>query len=78
MSDPSILKGTIHGKTIELDQEPGFPDGQAVSVLLRPALPSGDGLRRAFGGWAGSDAELDQFLHDIRRDRKQARPGVGE
>src|SRR5713226_9482832 len=33
---PTILKGTIHGKTIELDQEPGYPDGQNVTVEVRP------------------------------------------
>jgi uncharacterized protein (DUF433 family) len=30
------LKGIIHGKVIELEQEPGLPDGQVVAVELRP------------------------------------------
>src|SRR5438105_4597354 len=35
MSNPSI-KGIIHGKTIELEREPGLPDGQEVSVEIHP------------------------------------------
>jgi hypothetical protein len=72
-----VLKGTIHGKTIELEQAPGLPDGQAVSVMLRPAPSPGDGFRRAFGAWSNEAAEVDQFLEEIRRDRKQDRPIIG-
>jgi len=31
----TIFKGVVHGKTIELDQEPGLPDGQKVSVQVQ-------------------------------------------
>jgi uncharacterized protein (DUF433 family) len=30
------LKGVIRGKLIELEQEPGFTDGQTVTVEIRP------------------------------------------
>ena len=33
------LKGIVHGKVIELDQEAGLPDGQEVSVTLQPIPP---------------------------------------
>ena len=72
-----ILKGTIRGKTIELEQAPGLPDGQEVSVTLTAAAQAGDGLRRAFGGWAGA-TELDAFLEEIRRERKLPRRESGE
>jgi uncharacterized protein (DUF433 family) len=36
----ATLQGVIHGKTIELEREPGLPDGQAVSVEIRPVTPS--------------------------------------
>jgi hypothetical protein len=69
----AILKGVVHGKTIALDEDAGFPDGQAVSVLLQPALPPGDGLRRSFGSWADEADELDRFLDQVRADRKRER-----
>ena len=79
MTSNSPINGIIHGKTIELEQESGLPDGSQVAVALRPApaKPSG-GLRRAFGGWAGEDAELDAFLAEIRRNRKQGRRELPE
>lgn len=30
------LRGVVHGRTIELAQEPGLPDGQVVSVEIEP------------------------------------------
>jgi len=37
MANPSpALRGVIHGRTIELQCEPGLPDGQEVSVEIRP------------------------------------------
>jgi len=73
-NETNILKGTIHGKTIELEQEPGLPDGQLVSVTLCPTQPLGEGLHRSFGSWAGDAAELDRFLDQVHLDRKQSRP----
>jgi hypothetical protein len=35
-STPAIMKGVIHGKTIELDREPGLTDGQTVVVTVQP------------------------------------------
>jgi len=32
----SELRGVIHGKSIELEQESGLPDGQRVAVDVRP------------------------------------------
>jgi len=29
------MQGVIHGKTIELEKEPGLPDGQAVAVTIQ-------------------------------------------
>lgn len=69
----SILTGTIHGRTISLDQEAGFPDGQVVSVTVIPALPPGQGLRSAFGAWSADASELDAFVEQARQSRKQSR-----
>ena len=30
----TTIQGVIHGKTIELEQAPGMPDGQPVTVTI--------------------------------------------
>ncbi len=68
----TTLTGTIHGKHVELDHETGLPDGQQVSVIIRPVpqkLPAGEAPRRAFGGWADDPEGVDQFVEEIRRLR---------
>ena len=34
----ATIHGVIHGKTIELEREPGLDDGQEVSVEIRPIM----------------------------------------
>jgi len=68
--------GKIHGKTIELDQEPGLPEGQIVSVTVRPSTFTGEGLRRSFGAWADDAEGLDEFLEQLRKNRKIDRPDI--
>jgi uncharacterized protein (DUF433 family) len=41
-----ILKGVIHGRTIELDRPPGLPDGQQVTIEIRPIPANGHWLDR--------------------------------
>ena len=77
------LRGQVHGKIIELEEEPGLADGQGVRVTLEPIssgqlgrLPPGEGLRRPFGAWAGDAAELEKFLQWNRAQRKVGRRGI--
>jgi uncharacterized protein (DUF433 family) len=42
----TLLKGVIHGRTIELEQEPELPDGQRVSVQVQPEEPPPKWLER--------------------------------
>jgi hypothetical protein len=77
------IHGRAHGKTIELDEDLGVPDGQAVRVTVEPLpspesgqLPPGEGLRRAFGAWAGEADELDKFLEWNREQRKVGRRSI--
>ena len=62
------LRGVIRGKTIELDTEPGLPDGQQVLVSVRRLLPSGEGIRQSAGAWADAGESLDAWLEQVRRD----------
>ena len=44
------VSGIVHGKMIELQREElGLPDGEAVKVIVRQALPAGEGIRRSAG-----------------------------
>jgi hypothetical protein len=82
-STPRVLKGVVQGKTIELEQEPGLPDGQPVTVVVQPLaeqgrLPPGEGIRRSAGGWADDAEELDKYLEWNRSQRKIGRREMPE
>lgn len=67
------LKGIVHGRTIELDAEPGFADGQEVTVVLRPAPVPGDGIKQSAGGWADAGDAIDDWLDEMQNSRQQDR-----
>lgn len=75
MTPATLLRGIIRGKTIELEQEPGLPDGQPVTVTVRLApleepLPPGEGIRQSAGAWADDPEGLDAWLEENRRSRR--------
>ena len=76
MAAPTVLKGVIHGKVIELAEGPGLPDGQQVIVSLQPILPPGEGVRQSAGAWADGGDELDSWLDEMQRSRLNDRLGV--
>jgi hypothetical protein len=74
----AVFKGTVHGKTIELEREPGIPDGQQVTVMLRPSsssggisgrLSPGKGIRRWSGAWFEDAEELDRYIESVYQRR---------
>ena len=71
-----ILHGVVHGKTIELADDPGIADGQSVEVVVRPAKadkPWGDGIRSSAGALADDwTEEDDRILEEIYQDRKRS------
>jgi len=79
------IQGTIRGRTIELTEDPGVPDGQAVEVQVR-VVPettgkTGDGFLRTEGALA-DDPEWDSIMEEIYQARKLERrtptPDLGE
>lgn len=72
-----MLRGTIHGKTIQLEQDPGVEEGRQVEVMLRvkqlPGPPPGwkpEGTETAAGMLAESWTEQDdRILEQIYHDR---------
>ncbi len=71
-SDPAIYHGVVRGKTIELDQATGLPDGQDVMVAIHPGAP-GDGIRESAGGWGDAGPELDDWLRKLDQARHSGR-----
>jgi hypothetical protein len=69
----TLLRGVIHGKTIELESEPGLPDGEVVSVIVERSLPPGEGIRQSAGAWADAGEELDAWLQEVRKSRERGR-----
>jgi hypothetical protein len=80
----SVMKGVVHGRTIELETEPGLPDGQPVSVTIAPAAAINsqavfEAFRDAAGGWEGDDPEgLEEYLEWSRQQRKVSRHEIPE
>ena len=49
------VHGTVHGRTIELNEDLGVAEGQQVEIrvkLMPPARNWGEGIVRSAGGWA--------------------------
>jgi hypothetical protein len=67
---PVVLKGVVHGKTVELEQDAGFPDGLEVAVTMRPSRQVPQALLDAFGGWSDDPEGLDEFIRQVYRDRE--------
>jgi len=80
MTNTTVLRGVVHGKTIELEEAPGLPDGQPVNVTVQPVpqrqhVP-GEGIRQSAGAWADAAEELDAWLEEMRRSRQLERPEI--
>jgi hypothetical protein len=73
------INGKIHGKTIELDEDLGVPDGQEVQVqvtIVPPARKWGEGILRSAGGWVDYP-EMDAIMEKIQQERKlERRPQI--
>ena len=67
--------GKVHGKTIELDEDLGVPDGQEVELEVKVVTTAkrwGDGLRRCAGALANEwTDEDDRILEEIYQERKR-------
>lgn len=64
---------TIHGRTIELDEDLGVAEGQEVEVQVRvvskKSRKPGDGLLRTEGALA-NDPYWDAIMDEIYQERK--------
>jgi hypothetical protein len=71
------IHGKVHGKTIELEEDLGVPEGQEVEVqvklIAKTAREPGDGFLRTKGALA-DDTEWDAIMGEIHRERKGGKP----
>jgi hypothetical protein len=70
-----IVSGIVHGNTIELDEDIGIADGQAVEVqvqLVAPKREWGAGILRTAGALA-NDPEWDAAMEEVYQARKKVR-----
>ncbi len=70
-----IVRGTVHGKTIQLEEDLGVAEGQEVKVhvdIEPPPNKWGEGIRRSAGGWE-DHPEMDAIMERIHQGRKLER-----
>ena len=75
---PEVVQGVIHGKTIELQADPGIADGVSVEVTIRPMpVRDPDARGAAIRRTAGSLAHLPQEDWDVLDSIVRERQGAG-
>ena len=71
------IHGVIHGRTIELREDPEIADGQQVEIIIKTVPAArlwGEGLRRCAGAFAAEwTEEDDRIMEQIHQDRKRSR-----
>ncbi|MDB5351732.1 MAG: hypothetical protein JWN86_2979 [Planctomycetota bacterium] len=76
------VRGRIQGRTVVLDEDPGLPEGQTVTVRLSTPSQSDEEGRSALlalaGAWAEDAEELDRYLEWNRQQRKVERREIEE
>ena len=70
------LRGVICGRTVDLTEDLGVPDGQQVEITIKTVAspkPWGEGLQPRAGAfaadWTGED---DRIIEEIHWERKAA------
>jgi hypothetical protein len=74
------IHGKVHGRTIELQEDPGVAEGEEVEVQMK-VIPKtrrkpGEGFLRTEGALA-DDTEWDAIMEEIHHARKlETRPPI--
>jgi hypothetical protein len=70
---PEVVRGVIHGKTIELLADPGIADGRRVEITIRSIAQQDDrtdAIVRTAGSMA-NDPEFEAVMEEVRRYRNR-------
>jgi len=73
-----VLRGIVHGKSIELEHPLSIPDGSEIELVVKRqpinAEQKRQRLEAVFGSCEADSQELDDFLSWNREQRKHSRP----
>ena len=72
-----VIQGIVHGRTIELSEDPGIADGQQVHVVVSAVDTTqawGEGIRRSAGA-AADVLGAEEAFAQVERDRRAATRG---
>jgi len=75
-----VLRGIVHGKSIELEHPLSIPDGSEIELVVKHQPINAEQKRRrleaVFGSCEADAQELDDFLSWNREQRKRNRPDL--
>ena len=73
-----VLRGIVHGKSIELEHPLPMPDGSQIELIVKRTPISTEQrnqrLEAIFGSCEQDSEDLDDFLDWNREQRKHSRP----
>lgn len=73
-----VLRGIVHGKSIELEHPLPMPDGSQIELIVKRTPISteqrNERLEAIFGSCKQDSEDLDDFLGWNREQRKHSRP----
>jgi hypothetical protein len=73
-----VLRGIVHGKSIELEHPLPMPDGSEIELVVKRSPMSAEQrkqrLEAIFGSCEEDAEDLDDFLSWNRDQRKHSRP----
>ncbi|MFI5386745.1 MAG: hypothetical protein ACHQ50_11570 [Fimbriimonadales bacterium] len=74
------VKGVMHGTRIELESDPGLPDGVSVDVTIAGALSAEEKehlIHELCGAWS-DDPSLEGLFDEIISDRLKSQPRIAD
>lgn len=76
-----LVRGVIHGRIVELESDPGLPDGETVELRILSHTNGHDPKRgwQHLEGILADDPEWDQIMAEIHEQRKvEQRPQLDD
>jgi hypothetical protein len=67
-----VIEGVVHGRTVELSEDPGVSDGERVQVVLSSGSAEEDWKRAVMrtAGALADDPDWDRIMAEVHQARK--------